>query len=628
MRKYAVTLFVFLLIFSNASAWVGEGTKANPYLISTPEDLIALSDKLYYVDKCEGVYFQQTQDIDMRGVTDFRAIGSQYYPFKGFYDGKEHRIYNLVVAKGGFENSCVALFGGVENGTIENVHIEGASCFRGYSHVASIVGYLYNGAVIDCRSSALVIATSDYSNNIGGLVGTAVSSKIKESHNTGLVIANGKSADDIGGIVGEIAGTSVTDCYNKGTVIGTKNVGGICGYVPSTEVITECYNWGVVTGSEYVGGIAGYVNTGLLSTGAVTVCYNAGKITAESYAGGIAGYSAHAGLCGNLGSVTATNYAGGIAGRGYVYSSYNNGIISGEDGIGGIAGSVLGIEGCYNNGHVSGKYVVGGLGGAMMGTENWMKNSYNVGVVAGGTYRGGLIGHVKTDGFVNANKILNCYYNSDLHSGKGVSNLTDPTPFDYSDRYQYWGLTSLEMKGAFYTTLAVGWVFNDDDGYPLIEGMASVSLSVAAPVYTITSDVGSNGSISIPQTLEATKDASIPISIVPDEGYEVDRVIIDGKVVTPVNNVYNLDEVSGNHAVQVTFRVKSSSVNAVKEQLNSFYVNERQICGNAQGIIRIYTIAGLMIDSFESTGNFRSEQLTAGMYVVQTECGFQKVLIP
>ena len=109
MRK-VVTVFVFNVVVLAAVAFLavapgsayacpgafsgGPGTTpSTAYLISTQGDLEALARE---TDCHVGVYFRQTNDIDLTGGT-WAPIGSESSPFEGFYDGGGHRITGLTV---------------------------------------------------------------------------------------------------------------------------------------------------------------------------------------------------------------------------------------------------------------------------------------------------------------------------------------------------------------------------------------------------------------------------------------------------------------------------------------------------------------------------------------------------
>lgn len=206
------------------------GTTENTILISTAEDLKALSDRVYNGDTCEGLSFKLTADIDLEGSASntFRPIGTgdtKY--FGGSFDGCYHTISGLYVSY----YSYSALFGSVKNATIENLTVRGY--VKGQGKTAGIVGCAIASTLRNLRNYATVEPSYTNSSPLGGVVGY------------------------IGGSSSTTAtpGTTVDGCCNYGTVTGSYNsssaaFGGVVGYAYSsssvTNTIINCYNVGEV----------------------------------------------------------------------------------------------------------------------------------------------------------------------------------------------------------------------------------------------------------------------------------------------------------------------------------------------------------------------------------------------
>ena len=632
MKRYIILCAFFVTLSFKAFAWIGNGTAENPFEITVPEDLVLLSDNVMRGNEYEGIHFKQTKTLNMSTITDFSPIGAPYsYAFKGIYDGAGHEITHLIVTKGSMGNGY-ALFGKVKDGVIKNVHIGAGSRIEGKNYVAAIVGSLENGTVDDCRSYATIKVT-EYGKYIGGIVGDSHYGTIKDCHNTGLIIAQDDYISEVGGIVGGMRASQVEDCYNKGSIYGNKYTGGICGSLGSGQ-ITECYNIGVVIGKEYTGGILGYSTAGLLSSPSISKCFNAGKVQGENYVGGIAGQAASVTLSANVGNITGTaedSYVGGIAGSGSVFGSYNNGTIRGENMVGGIVGRLIHVDGCYNTGLVSGTSLVGGIGGCMPGTDNELYSSFNTGPVSASSSRGGLVGWVNVSGFLDAHKIVNCFWNNDIIPFSGVGNLSDPLPLllnpEPHPNRMYWGLPGSEMTGLFSTTLGGSWVLVEDD-YPIIGGVVTVTFNVAAPVYTITPSVGEQGSIFPSTEIQSTEGSSIVYTITPDEGWEVEEVRVGENQINVVNNTFSIT-VSKSDRIRVSFREagSQSSIDGVAQEMRPIYTSGNQIFGQGYGDVEIYSITGKLIEQLTANGVFQSKPLASGVYIVRTSQQVVKVVV-
>jgi len=92
----------------------GTGTKADPYLIESPEQLDGVRQNL---DK----HFGQITDIDLSGYSSgegWHPIGDEENPFTGTFDGDGYKITNLTINRP--EKINIGLFGYIDKSTIKN----------------------------------------------------------------------------------------------------------------------------------------------------------------------------------------------------------------------------------------------------------------------------------------------------------------------------------------------------------------------------------------------------------------------------------------------------------------------------------------------------------------------------
>ncbi|MCH5221388.1 MAG: hypothetical protein J1F05_03540 [Muribaculaceae bacterium] len=147
-----------------------------------------------------------TQDIDL-GNESWDPIGGVNGDFNGTFDGGNHTIYNLKVAREGLNYG--GLFGSVTTagGTIKNVKIFNADV-KAYGHAGALVGRIY-GPVENCHvtNANIVVVPIDKSGSYD------------EGNDVGALI----------GMIGECT-THVSDCsVENATVRGFRHVGGIVG---------------------------------------------------------------------------------------------------------------------------------------------------------------------------------------------------------------------------------------------------------------------------------------------------------------------------------------------------------------------------------------------------------------
>lgn len=99
----------------------GEGAESSPYLISSIDDLIALSDVMVGGNNIREAYFKLTTDIDL-GEKEWKPIGNLTIGFSGVFDGngKKITIRNFV------NGSILGLFGIADShSTIKKLIVRG-----------------------------------------------------------------------------------------------------------------------------------------------------------------------------------------------------------------------------------------------------------------------------------------------------------------------------------------------------------------------------------------------------------------------------------------------------------------------------------------------------------------------
>ena len=256
-------------------AYSGGGTKDNPWLISSVEDLQTLANTINdgkaagldadsaNIGNYYGYYFKQTADIDLTGVS-WEPIGySGSYYFAGNYDADGHSITNAVstgkVDPDGF--ATAGIFGWVAFGSVENLHVKNANFVatgqNNYSYVGGIAGVCYGSSIKNCsvENSSLESRRNNNNNCAGSIVGYSTGGtfeKCAAENNQIRTMAYG------GGFVGEVdddpdygvGNSTFTNCYGANcTVIsetddsqGTSFSGGFAGEITaSTLTIQNCY---------------------------------------------------------------------------------------------------------------------------------------------------------------------------------------------------------------------------------------------------------------------------------------------------------------------------------------------------------------------------------------------------
>lgn len=239
----------------------GDGTEANPYMITTANELAGIYKKLIANTP---VYFSLENDIDMNDLT------VEYVPANGWdgsdyskiimFNGNNHVIKNFTATKGNY--SYPSIFG-VIKGEVKNLGIvdfnistggDGAGILGGYAGHSSWTGT----TVIDnVYAIGKVESTSGYAAGLFGNVGGSV--KVTNSYVRAEVNAPSAIAGLIGGRIND--NLTMENVYASGKVTGATAAGLLGG---TTKDKAPAVKNAVVLTSE----ITGTAATNALYTGA------------------------------------------------------------------------------------------------------------------------------------------------------------------------------------------------------------------------------------------------------------------------------------------------------------------------------------------------------------------------
>ena len=308
----------------------GSGTAADPWLIETLADLLALSDSVNYgtttdptgkyVKMYEGRYFKQTRPINAKGY-NFPPIGGSddLYRFAGTYDGDDKTISNLTISTG--QNGYAGLFGSVDTcGVIKNVTVSNPVVECSYYFAGAIAGNC-NGTMDNCKATNGSIKGQYTVGGLAGKVGPAVHCSFSgnvqaeaqcggvfgvsrhpvsfiSATATNVMITSTTSQAPVGGLLGQMSsdyGGSISDSYFSGNIYLTRTTqfaGGIVG-TTSRNTVSRCLSLaqigmlGSTVGATVAGGIVG----GNIATD-ITDCHFAGEnCVGSSRSGAIVGYT-------------------------------------------------------------------------------------------------------------------------------------------------------------------------------------------------------------------------------------------------------------------------------------------------------------------------------------------------
>ena len=313
--------------------WSGEGTEASPYVITTVDQINALSEKVEQGESYKGKYITLGNSIDMSASTRvFTPIGTSSAMFNGTFDGAGYTISNLTISTGNEEyqgfigkadsasviknvtlsspaiSSSAKYCGtvvGASAGYIYDVTVTGATLSFGNYSCGGVVGY-FNGYVLDgAKFDGDITASGDCGGIAGEILGYSVVSNVEAHGSISMSSIVSSSYAAIGGIVGctlpQSSGEpTITDGYTDMTITDTSgygDVGGIAGQV-LTGTFERVFNAGPLAADasyyydSYYGttlyGSAGGV-AGILYGGNLTDVYNANVLVNSDYSYAVAG---------------------------------------------------------------------------------------------------------------------------------------------------------------------------------------------------------------------------------------------------------------------------------------------------------------------------------------------------
>jgi len=295
------------ITFTEADVWDGTivtnfaggaGTQANPFLISTGEQLARLAELVNSNNSyARNAYYKLTNSINLNGI-EWTPIGQSLKAkydtenhwsnntavFSGNFDGNGYTIGGLKTTNQGGNESFVGLFGYVSNNNkeIKDLVIQGE--VAGFLDVGGLAGDFQYGTAknvttfVDVSSDVYFAWGAGYwTATTGGIAGGIDNgATILNCVNYGDVTTNG---NNVGGIVGNINSNNSTQsnvlgCVNYGNVTAGTHVGGIAGYVQKPNVVYNNTNYGDVTGSSNVGGIIGTMINGSSESNNTLVSHN------------------------------------------------------------------------------------------------------------------------------------------------------------------------------------------------------------------------------------------------------------------------------------------------------------------------------------------------------------------
>lgn len=414
----------------------GDGSSSSPYLLSTVEDLLDLSEASYNGNYM-GASYKLTEDIDL-GQTPWIPIANEMPSFEGIFNGNGKKI---TIRRIGDTNYMGLFKNTSKKSLIKNLIIKGE-----ITKTISTDDSLYFGLIVangegnieNCITEGkvdLTVKTSEesYFGGVTGRFGGSINSVINKVNLT--VNQTGDNRLNVGGIGGVIMGkeakllNSTNEANIRATFDGQGNVGGLAGFAGFGAELENLLNLGSININQVkytigtmspAGGVFGNVTDAelnkALNKGHIYFEYTGPHDDEEIVVGGVAGIAERV-LLKNVGN------EGNLETKG-AKIQHLIGITK--------AGRDTRIQNAYSKGRLYGStnYGKGDIYTMGLGEEVTTNNFYFSGVVRS---RVGTKAEINGDGLANIRPGANtniynyCYWNSILNPFPGPPNFNKAT---------------------------------------------------------------------------------------------------------------------------------------------------------------------------------------------------------
>ena len=269
----------------------GSGTKADPYLISTPDQLNAVRQGL-------NKHYRLVNDIDLSAWGNWMPIGGEgvdrlgnALPFTGSLDGAGHVVSGMTITGDPWDYACKGepgktTFSPKYFGLFAHVKGQEETVAPGDAYEDTTLNGISNLGVVNYTVAFSYENTADLNGpQFGAIAGRVENTRIVGCWSSGGTF-NGGEKSRAGGIAGNSYYTAIRECWNSSTITGGYSVGGIVGYMFGPTWISHCFNAGTLTAEENAFGIGYGVNSFRQTdekkklTG-IMYSYNAGAVSGE-----------------------------------------------------------------------------------------------------------------------------------------------------------------------------------------------------------------------------------------------------------------------------------------------------------------------------------------------------------
>lgn len=263
----------------------GEGSKTNPYQISSLAQLMGLSELVAAGNNYKGMYFELVQSIDLGNLNihsgSWNPIGwyeakedmggCVTHGFSGNFDGCGNTISGLKICQSGDSLDYAGLFGLIDGGSVTRLKVEADEVYGG-NCIGVLAGMITGDSrIYDVQVSGYVRAAGDAGGIAGAVEGKDGRVTIENCKAHGIAVLSEGGSSFTGGIAGRASNADLVDNVvmtqngNADRIQGNGYVGGITGQMDDANIYNS-YVEGTIggNGTKAVGGIVGMYESGNL----------------------------------------------------------------------------------------------------------------------------------------------------------------------------------------------------------------------------------------------------------------------------------------------------------------------------------------------------------------------------
>lgn len=216
----------------------GDGTQANPYIITTVSGMNELASRVNSGEDLGGKYFELGADITYDGTgNNYTPIGTSDHHFSANFDGKGYTISGININT---SSDCQGIFGFAANCTIQDLTLANSTITNGGTS-GGIFGKGDGVTVSNCHVTNTVTLHAT-GIDLGGIGGFAMYNSTIQGCTSAAKLSFKWNYDN-GGIMGGMNRGTIKDCLYLGPKFDTDRNGAILGYITqNAPTITNSYH--------------------------------------------------------------------------------------------------------------------------------------------------------------------------------------------------------------------------------------------------------------------------------------------------------------------------------------------------------------------------------------------------